>query len=120
MDDALIARVDIVKLDAELSAVFAQRGNLRGGDGIEDVEAALKGGGHVVINGGHSAIGAAHFAAGETEALEGLRRRDLVDELQVDVEDGWLALRLDDHVLLPDFFEECFWCATHLLFLRSV
>ncbi len=49
--DALLARVDVVKLDAEVGAVLAQRGDLRGGDLVDDVEAALDGGGHVVIHG---------------------------------------------------------------------
>ena len=71
------------------------------------------GGGDVVVDGGDGAIGAADLAAGEAEALEGLRGGDLVDELQVDVEDGGLACGFDDDVLLPDFFEECFWCGAH-------
>jgi hypothetical protein len=34
-----------------------------------------------------------------------LRGGDLVEQLQVDVEDGGFARGLDDHVLLPDFLE---------------
>ena len=62
-------------------------------------------GGDVVVDGGDGAIGAAHLAAGEAEAFEGLRRGDLVDQLQVDVEQRRLALGRDDDVLVPDFFE---------------
>ena len=51
------------------------------------------------------AIGAAHLAAGEAQTLKGLRRSDLVEQLQVDVEQGGLALGLDHDVLLPDFFK---------------
>jgi hypothetical protein len=93
VDDALIARVDIVELDAEFGAVFAQRGNLRGGDGIEDVEAPLARGGYVVVDRGNGAVGAANLAASEAKTLEGLRGSDLVDELEVDIEDGGLALQ---------------------------
>ena len=42
--------------------------------------------GHVVVGGGERAVGAAYPAAREPQAVEGLRARDLVDEMQVDVE----------------------------------
>jgi hypothetical protein len=32
-----------------------------------------------------------------------------MQQLQIDVEYRGLALRLNHNVLLPDFFEECFW-----------
>jgi hypothetical protein len=86
---------------------------LRGGDLVEDVEATGNGGGNVVVHSGDAAVGAADFAADETKAFKGLRRGHFVEQLQVDVEQGWFALRLDHHVLLPDFLEECFWCGTH-------
>ena len=105
VNDALLVRVHVVKLDAEFSAVLAQRGDLRGGDLVDDMEAACDGGGHVVVHGGDTTVGAADLAAGHAQAFKGLRRGDLVQQLQVDVEQGWLALRLDHHVLLPDLFE---------------
>jgi hypothetical protein len=58
-----------------------------------------------VIHRGDGAVGAAHLAAGEAQAFKRLRRGDLVQQLQVDVENGGLALRFDDYVLLPDFFK---------------
>jgi hypothetical protein len=58
-----------------------------------------------MIHGGDAAVWAANFAAGEAEAFKGLGRCDLVEKLQVDVEQSWLALGLDDYMLLPDFFE---------------
>ena len=58
-----------------------------------------------MVDCGDVAVGAAELAAGEAQALEGLRGCDLVDELEVDVEDGGLAGGLGDDVLLPDFFE---------------
>ncbi len=105
VDDALIARVNVVELDAEVGAVFAQRGDLGGGDLVDDIEPAIDGCWHVVVHGGDGTVGTADLAAGDAQALKGLRRGDLVEQLQVDVEHGGLALRLDDHVLLPDFFE---------------
>ncbi len=103
--DALLARVHVVELDAELGAVLAQRGDLRGRDLVDDVEPALDGRGHVVVHGRDAAIGTAHLAAGQPQAFEGLRRSDLVQQLQVDVEQRGLALGLDHHVLLPDLLE---------------
>jgi hypothetical protein len=78
---------------------------LRGGDLVEDVEAAFDGGGDVVVDGGDRAVGAADFASGQAQAFKGLRGSDLVEQLQVNVEQGWLACWLDYYVLLPDFFE---------------
>ena len=98
-------RFDVVEFDAEVGAVLAQRCNLRGGDLVDDVEAAFDRGRHVVIHGGDAAIGAADLAAGEAESFERLRGSDLVQQLQVDVEQRRLALRLDHHVLFPDFLE---------------
>jgi hypothetical protein len=86
---------------------------LRGGDLVEDVEASFNGGGNVVIDRGDAAVGATDFAASETEAFKGLGRRDLVEQLKIDVENRRLALRLDDYVLLPDLFEKRFWIRTH-------
>ena len=62
-----------------------------------------------MVDGGDVAVGAAQLAAGEAEAVEGLRRGDLVDELEVDVEDRRLACGFGDDVLLPDFFEHGAW-----------
>jgi hypothetical protein len=113
VDDSLLARVDVVELNVEVGAVFAQGVDLRGGDLVEDVEASFNGGGNVVIDRGDAAVGATDFAASETEAFKGLGRRDLVEQLKIDVENRRLALRLDDYVLLPDLFEKRFWIRTH-------
>ncbi len=73
VDDALLAAVDVVEFDAEVRAVFAQRGNLCRGDLVDDVKAAFNRRGNVVVHGRDAAIGAAHLASGESKALEGLR-----------------------------------------------
>ena len=105
MHDALIARVDIVEFDAEVGAVLAQRGDLLGGDLVDDVEAAFDGRRHVVVDGGDGAVGAADFAASQAQSFKCLRGGDFVHQLQVDVEQRGLALGLDDDMLLPDFFK---------------
>jgi hypothetical protein len=51
-------------------------------------------------------VEAADASAREAERLEGLRARDLVDEVQVDVEKRRLAPGLDDDVRVPDPVEQ--------------
>ena len=75
---ALIGRIHVVELDAEVGAVLAQRGHLPGRDLVGDVAPALDGGGNVVVHGGDRAVGAAHLAAGQPQPFEGLRRGYLV------------------------------------------
>ena len=84
------AAVLLERLDLLARQVVA---DLRGGRGAV--------GRHVVVGGGQRAVGAAHGAAGQPEALERLRGRDLVDEVQVDVEQ---ARR--DLVGVPDLVEQ--------------
>ena len=106
VDDALLGGFGVEEFDVEVGAVLAQGVDLRVGDLVGDDEAIVDaGGGDVVVDRGDVALGAAELAAGETEAFEGLRAGDLVDELEVDVEDGGFAGGLGDDVLLPDFFE---------------
>ena len=108
MNDALIGGLDVVELDAEVGAVFAERFDLAGGDLVDDVEAVFDAaGGDVVVDCGDGAVGAAKLAVGHAETVEGLRAGDFVNEVKVDVEDRGFACGFGDEVLLPDFFEEC-------------
>src|SRR5664280_271417 len=87
VDDALLGRLDVEELDAEVGAVLAQGFDLARGDLVDDVETVGDAaGGYVVVNGGDRAVGTAQLAASEAEAVEGLGRGHLVDEVQVDVE----------------------------------
>jgi hypothetical protein len=113
VDDSLVARVDVVEFDAELSAVLAQRGDLGGCNLVDDVEAPFERCGHIVVHGSNAAIGTADLAVGEAKAFKRLRRGDLVQQLEVDVEQRRLALGRDYDVLVPDLFEECSWCGVH-------
>ena len=61
---------------------------------------------HVVVHRGDGEVGAAYAAAGQTQAVERLRRRHLVHEVQVDVEQVGLALGPVDHVALPHLLAE--------------
>src|SRR6266478_1689793 len=112
VDDALVGRLDVVELNAEVGTVFAEGFDLAGGDLVDDVETVFDAaGGDVVVHRCDSAISTAQFAARHAEAVEGLRAGDLVDEVKVDVENAGFACGFGDEMLLPDFFEECLRCA---------
>ena len=108
VDDALLGRVDVVELDAELLAVLAQGVDLLGGDLVGDDEAVVFDRRDVVVHGRDAAVGAPHGAPFQAQPLEGLGRGDLVDEVQVDVEDRRFTLGRDHEMRVPDFFEERF------------
>ena len=122
MDDALVYILHIEELDAELGAVLAQRADLGVGDLVGDDEAVLHGGGgDVVVGRGDGAVGAADFAAGDAEAVEGLRAGDLVDEMEVDVEDRWLAPAVRRRGETARLFRRgCGECCSSLIVVQSL
>src|SRR5699024_2819660 len=85
---------------AELLAVAPQRLHLRTrhriGDRLVDVE-----GGNVVVLGRESQIGAPNTPAGKAKAVECLRARHLVDEMEIDVEEVRLAVGVANDVFVP-------------------
>jgi hypothetical protein len=89
--DALLDVAERVQPDAELGAVLAQRLDLGAageiGDRLVDGE-----GRRVVVLGRDRQIGTADRAARQAEPVERLRARDLVDEVQVDVDQIGLAV----------------------------
>ena len=103
--DALARLAHRIEPDTELGAVGAQDVHLLGRDRILDRLVEI-GGGDVVVHRGHGEIGTADGAPGETEPVERLRRRDLVDEVQVDIEEVGFAITSADDVALPDLFRE--------------
>ena len=97
--------IHVVKLNAEVRAVLAQRVNLRCRNLVHDVQTAFDRGRHVVIHRRDAAVRPADFAPGQTKPFKRLRRSDLVQQLQIDIDQRRLALRLRNHMLLPDLFE---------------
>ena len=102
VDDALLLVAQRVQAHPELRGVAAQRLDLRAarqvGDRLVDVERR-----GVVVLGRDRQVEAAHRATLGAEAVERLRARDLVDEVQVDVDEVGLAvLALDHEVVVPD------------------
>ena len=58
--------------------------------------------GHVVVGGGDGQVGPVHGPAGQAEAVEGLGRGDLVDQVEVDEDDVGLVLGAGvDDVAVP-------------------
>ena len=100
--DALLDVAERMQPDAELLGVPAQRLDLgardRVGDGLVEVERR-----DVVVLGGQGQVRTAYGPAGQPEALERLRRGDLVDQVEVDEQEVWLPRRAPDDVLVPDF-----------------
>ena len=83
VDDALPAMPAAIAADAELLAVPVERVELRLRELVADRQRERRRR-HVVIRGREGAVGPAHRAPGEPEAVERLRARHLVHEVQVD------------------------------------
>src|SRR5690606_15329969 len=107
VDDAVLGVAERVAGDAELLAVLHELGELGLGLVVDDLE-ALRIGRRRVVHRRDGAVGTADPEAALTETREGLGRRHLVDEVEVDVEDRGAALLLGDDVLFPDFLEKGF------------
>ena len=85
--DPLLVRAERVDRDPELLAVALERLHLHARELVPDPSRYRRPvGGDVVVGGGQRAVGTAHGAAREPEPVERLRARDLVDEVQVDVQ----------------------------------
>ena len=103
VDDPLAPAAGRVERDAELVAVPPQRVELLLG---ERVHRRVVAGRDVVVHRRDRQVGAADAPPGEPQALERLRRGDLVDEVKVDVEQVGAALGALDDVALPDLLEQ--------------
>ena len=103
--DALAA-VELVEiLDAELARVLGERDDLHRALGIL-VRLAAVGGRNVVIDHRERLLRRAHLAAGDAQALERLRRRHLMDEMPVDIDQAGSVRLPIDHVVVPDLIVE--------------
>ena len=102
MDDAL-ALVEFVEIfDAEVAGVLGQNLDLLGGFRIR-VRLGAIGGRHVVVDDGERLLRRVHLAAGRTQAFEGLRRRHLVNEMAVDIEQAGAVGGFVNQMVVPDF-----------------
>ena len=105
VDDPLIAIAQRVKTDSELSRVPAQCFHLGSGDGIrdrfEDVQR-----GSVVILSRQGEIRTAHPSTIHPQTLEGLRARNLVHQVQVDVEQVGFTIDSAYDMRIPNLLSE--------------
>ena len=76
-------------------------GRHRVGDRLVDV-----GRRDVVVGRGHRQLGMAHRPARQAQPVEGLRRRHLVDQVQVDEEQVGLTVGRVDDVAVPDLLAQ--------------
>src|ERR1044072_6979400 len=104
VNDALFGRVDVVELNAKLVTVSAQWLDFISGNSVSDRKTAI-GGRNVVIDRGESEIRASHLAACLAQTVKRLRRRHLVNEVQIDVKERALAARFAHDMRLPEFIE---------------
>ena len=119
VDDALVGVAERVDAHAELRGVVAQRLDLRAAGLVGDRPVDVERGG-VVVLGRQGEVRAAHRATCETQALERLRARHLVHEVEVDVEEVGRPVGAPSHdVRVPDLLRQR---AGHLLgpFSRSI
>jgi hypothetical protein len=104
VNDALLGRMDVEKLNAKLAAIAAQCFDLLRGRRVSDRQTAI-GRRNVVIDRAESMIRASYFAAGLAQTIKRLRRRHLMNEVQIDVKECRLATRFTNNVRLPEFVE---------------
>ena len=103
--DPLVLRTERVHGDAELLAVALERLHLHARELVPDPGRHRRPvGGDVVVGGGERPVRPAQLAPREPEPVERLRARDLVDQVQVDVEQSGRDL-----VRLPDLVEQRLW-----------
>ena len=95
----------VLEPNTELFTVALERVKLSFSDGIGD-GLRQRPRRCVVIHRRDRQIWTTHAAAGEPQALKGLRRRDFVDQVQIDVEQRGLARHVAHDVSVPDFLEE--------------
>ena len=104
VDNAAVRTVHSMQCDSEFGVVRFHLLDLRGGDriGNRDIERSCR---NRVIDRGKSLIGAADFQSALAQAIEGLRRGDFADKVQVNVKHGGKIGLLSDNVRVPDFLE---------------
>src|ERR1019366_7644141 len=114
VDDALPVAVYAEAAYAELSAIGFELIELFERDLVGDGQRAVRRG-NAVVGGGDGEIGSPPLEAALAETLEGLGRRHLVDQVQVDKQQGGSAGALVDYVRVPEFFDDGAWHKEHLV-----
>ena len=105
MHDALDVTFNVEEWNTEVRAICSEGANL-GGRIVRPVD--LHGpdaGGNGMVHSGESLVRPAHRQAPFSKCGERLRGRDFVNQVGIDVEHGWRAFILRNHVRIPNLFE---------------
>ena len=102
--DALAGAVHVVEGEPELVAVVGQRLHLPARRLVRDGQGAV-GGRHVVVCRADREVRPAYLAPCHAQPIEGLRRGDLVHQVQVHVDYGGLSGLFVDYVGVPNLLE---------------
>ncbi len=73
---------------------------------LVDDRQALGSGRRRMVGGRDREIRTADFQAARSQSVKCLRRRDFVDQMQVDVEQRGCGFELGDNVVVPDLFDD--------------
>ena len=111
VNDAVARIAHLEDFDPGARHIALQRLELQPRLGIGDMGEAegLTLGRHIVVGDRQGAIRPTHPTMRRAQAGEGLRRRHLMDEVQVDIEDGLAVGVFGNDVGVPDLFIECLW-----------
>ena len=101
VDDALPPASDLMQGDTLPAAVLGQHLHLLARKLVRCTRAAA--GGDVVVHRRERQIGPSDVPSCQPQPFERLRRRDLVDQMEVDIKEVGLAGRRMDHVRFPQF-----------------
>ena len=105
MDHALPVAANAETANAEFGAVGFQLRELFGGDLVGDRQRAI-GSGDAVIGRSDGEIGTPDLQTALAQALKRLRRRDFMNQMQIDVEQRRSAGLLVNYVRVPEFFDD--------------
>ena len=105
VDDALALVELVVIFEPEIARILRQHRDLLGAFRIGIGQFAI-GGRHVVVDHGERLVRRAHLASRIAQALEGLRRRHLMHEMPVDIEQAGAVGLLVDQMVVPDLVVE--------------
>src|SRR5207253_10681048 len=104
VDDSLLRRVDIKWPDTKLLAVDLKRRNLPGRGHIGD-RSTTRLGRNVVVDGGNGTRWLTDFPSRHAQAVKRLRRSHLMNQVQIDINNGRPTARLGDKVSVPDLLK---------------
>src|SRR5579863_9198975 len=105
MDDALPAILLVEIVDAKMLGIGGERLDLDAAFLILDALRAVRGR-HVMIDDSEGLFRRAHLAPGNSQTFEGLRARNFVDEMAIDVEKAGAVVLTIDHMVIEDFVVE--------------